>query len=779
MPTEPASAPALSVVMPVTGRSSLVAETLASLATQTFRNWELVVPDDTPDEAERGRIAALVDDFAARTRLPCRRIFTGPRLYQSRNTNQGLAAARGRWLRILHSDDLLAPWALANEMAALEKLSPLAEVLFSDPLMFSNGFRPRREHTLAVLSPRHVARVFLHSGTALPSCTVFSRAAYERVGGFDPGYDFLCDWKFFLRLVLDQLRHDRAIVRASAAWVGWRQHADSVTSRGWAVHFREHLRLMDELAAGPELADLVELDAGERERFFEIARRYRHRRLREDIERRPPESTAADLAEVENLLTTDPLAHEAQLALGEERERGPRAGAPIDFGWESAVARALARQGRAEAALLRARALAEVCGDAPEVRALEGGILRLLIARARQSGDADALAALRAQNFDTPLAAAHALAAAADYGAARDAYAALLDLDPDLPGALHGVGYSLLGLGRPADALPFLRRSVAAAPGSVSALADLARALAETGSAAEGIAKLQAALALAPERDDLRLALAQALGTIGRNTEAVAACDEILARDPGHAEALRVRAEATPFAGHYEQWRETRFAYILDRFGADAFHGRTLLELGAGHGILGAKFQALDAQVTCAEARADHVAAGAARFPAQRFVCQNLEEDFRHLGVFDFVLHTGLLYHLHRVERHLRWLHDVTGEWLILETEVADSDDPGFILTIEEQKEAYDQSFVGVGTRPSAAYIERILRSAGFEVERCDDPRINAGFHRYDWPVTNADTRRFGRWEHGLRRFWLCRKLPVPAATPATEPVAELATSCA
>lgn len=799
------SNPSLSVVMPVTGRVELLAKTLDSLAVQTFRDWELVAPDDTPDAAERENIAKLLAEWTARTGIPCRRIFTEPRLYQSRNTNQGLFAARGRWVRILHSDDLLAPWALANEMSLIEKLHPCAEVLFSDPVMFRDTFVPVRKHSLTLLSPRHLVRCFLHTGTALPSCTLFSRAALERVGGFDPGYTFLCDWKFFFRLVLDQLRQGRSVVRVSAAWVGWRQHADSVTSRGWAVHFREHLALMGELIAGSELEHLVELEPAEREEFFLAGRLYRHRRLRADHNARPAEVRPAELEEIESLLAADPLTHEAQLALNAER-----ADAAVDPAWECMVARSLARQGRIDAALLRAEALAEVCGSAQEVVGLRDTVVRLALEQAIASRDAELIARTRSVVFGERLQRAETLLSRQAYPAAARDFRGILAWDPEHPAALLGLGHCCISLGQPAEAvfhyrtallgdkrnpdiqnclayaflesgdpssaLPLLEAAVEAAPAHAAIRANLARALNELYRAADALPHLREACAIEPSRIDLQLGYARALASLGHAEEAIAGCDRALALDPFNAEAKELKERATPFGGHYDAWRDTRFDYIVERFGADAFRGRSLLEMGAGYGILGSRFSRLGARVTCAEARPEHVAKGASLFPEMRFVEQNLDEDFRALGVHDIVLHTGLLYHLSNIENHLLWLGAITGEWLILETEVADSDDPGLILTINEHKEAYDQSFTGTGTRPSAAYIENILERAGFEVERFDDGRINADFHRYDWKVTNRTDWKFGRWEHGLRRFWLCRKAPAASVLPSfPSPVAQLA----
>jgi hypothetical protein len=92
-------------------------------------------------------------------------------------------------------------------------------------------------------------------------------------------------------------------------------------------------------------------------------------------------------------------------------------------------------------------------------------------------------------------------------------------------------------------------------------------------------------------------------------------------------------------------------------------------------------------------------------------------------------------------------------DYLVLETVVCDSDDKNFILKVEEDVNGYDKSLIGIGSRPSAEFIEEILKDNGYEFERVNDSRCNAGHHEYDWEVQNTGVRLFGK-----RRFWFCKK---------------------
>lgn len=208
------------------------------------------------------------------------------------------------------------------------------------------------------------------------------------------------------------------------------------------------------------------------------------------------------------------------------------------------------------------------------------------------------------------------------------------------------------------------------------------------------------------------------------------------------------------FAGHYEYWRAKRITAIVEYFGEDWFKGKKILELGCGYGDIGYVFMSLGAEVIFAEGRSENCDYLRRRFPNNQIYYMNCESEwpFAENIHFDLVLHMGLLYHLDNI-----WFvldkACLYSDYMILETEVSDSDDENYILKIDENIEGWDQSLIGHGSRPSADYIEKHLESIGWQYERVTDSRCNAHFHVYDWEVENS-----GTWRDGLRRFWFCKK---------------------
>lgn len=274
--------PAISVVIPTCGRVELLRETLASLEVQTLRSFEAVICDDSAANQDREAIAAALADFARRARVATRYIHTRGGLYQAANTNQGLAAAQGRLIRILHSDDLLRPDALERESACFAQ-NPGCELLFQDCLPFTTqpnwGVEPR----LMLLSPALHLRGQLAFSTALPSGLVFSRELLARVGGMRDELRFLCDWEFFFRLLLDQIERERLVLRLSAGLYAWRVHGDSVTGKLWKTHYLEHRLVLGEILAHPLVNSLGLFTPSEKQAFLCEGEHYRYKRLREDF----------------------------------------------------------------------------------------------------------------------------------------------------------------------------------------------------------------------------------------------------------------------------------------------------------------------------------------------------------------------------------------------------------------------------------------------------------------------------------------------------------------
>ena len=138
---QPPTLPKISVVVPVYKVEKFIAECLKSILSQDFDAFEVVAVDDGSPDAS----GTICDDFAHRD----------PRLTVVHKENGGVAAARktgveharGEWICLIDSDDILLPHALAALYAATQQF-PDADIIEGANYEFPEGSDPTKPSAL-------------------------------------------------------------------------------------------------------------------------------------------------------------------------------------------------------------------------------------------------------------------------------------------------------------------------------------------------------------------------------------------------------------------------------------------------------------------------------------------------------------------------------------------------------------------------------------------------------------------------------------------------------
>lgn len=104
-----AAAPVVSVVVPTRNRAAMLRRAIASVAAQTFADFELIVVDDASTDDTLSQLA--VDPDPRLRVLSCPRAGGAPRA-----RNRGVAAARGRFVAFLDDDDEWLPQKLERQL---------------------------------------------------------------------------------------------------------------------------------------------------------------------------------------------------------------------------------------------------------------------------------------------------------------------------------------------------------------------------------------------------------------------------------------------------------------------------------------------------------------------------------------------------------------------------------------------------------------------------------------------------------------------------------------
>ena len=183
--------PTVSVIIPAYNAATTLGETLESLRSQTWTDWEAIVIDDGSQD-ETGAVAEGLGDRRIR-------VLRYENAGQAIGRNRGLAVATGELIAFLDADDWWTPTALADRVAALRS-NPAAVAAYSwtdyvddHNRLLHPGFRDR--HAGRVFAAL-LANNFIENG----SNPLVRRSALDQVGGFDSQFIPAEDWDLWLRL---------------------------------------------------------------------------------------------------------------------------------------------------------------------------------------------------------------------------------------------------------------------------------------------------------------------------------------------------------------------------------------------------------------------------------------------------------------------------------------------------------------------------------------------------------------------------------------------------
>jgi glycosyltransferase involved in cell wall biosynthesis len=108
--------PQVSIIVPTKNRSELLMQTLASVRGQTLGDFECIVVDDNSTDDTAARIQPILaeDPRISFMTVPL------PRSGAQAARNLGIESARGEYIILLDSDDLLAPHCLAQRVPLMQ-----------------------------------------------------------------------------------------------------------------------------------------------------------------------------------------------------------------------------------------------------------------------------------------------------------------------------------------------------------------------------------------------------------------------------------------------------------------------------------------------------------------------------------------------------------------------------------------------------------------------------------------------------------------------------------
>lgn len=106
----------VSIIMPTFKCGKFITDSIESVQSQTYKNWELIIVDDCSGD---GTVAIVQDLMKDDSRIHLYQNTTNSGAAVSRNV--ALKNAKGRWIAFLDSDDLWEPTKLEKQIRFMEK----------------------------------------------------------------------------------------------------------------------------------------------------------------------------------------------------------------------------------------------------------------------------------------------------------------------------------------------------------------------------------------------------------------------------------------------------------------------------------------------------------------------------------------------------------------------------------------------------------------------------------------------------------------------------------
>ncbi len=177
--------PTISVVIPCYNGGRFLDQLMASLAQQTFRDFEIIIVDDgSTDPATRAKLATL---------NPTIRVIHQVNRGLSAARNVGFSESRADLVMALDCDDLLEPTYLEETFDVLQSAPPEVGFVFTHERLVGarQGINKKYFNVFDELFENRLAYSML-----------IRKAAWRKAGGYDEsmrdGYE---DWEFNLRLI--------------------------------------------------------------------------------------------------------------------------------------------------------------------------------------------------------------------------------------------------------------------------------------------------------------------------------------------------------------------------------------------------------------------------------------------------------------------------------------------------------------------------------------------------------------------------------------------------
>lgn len=179
----------VSIILPVYNGEKFLRESIDSVISQTWKNWELLIVDDCSTDSS----PVIAKEYVAKDdRIHYYRNEENLRL--PRNLNRGFSLAKGDFLTWTSDDNMYEPEAIERMVEKLKEDND-AEFVFASCRIIDEEGNPIEYIMVNENSPK-----MLIGHNSVGACFMYTRKVYEEVGEYDPTYTLVEDYDYWQRI---------------------------------------------------------------------------------------------------------------------------------------------------------------------------------------------------------------------------------------------------------------------------------------------------------------------------------------------------------------------------------------------------------------------------------------------------------------------------------------------------------------------------------------------------------------------------------------------------
>lgn len=178
----------ISIVLPVYNGEKYLRESIDSILSQTYQNWELLILDDCSSDGT----AAIADEYVKKDNR-IKYYLNKTNLKLPANLNKGFSLAKGDFLTWTSDDNRYHP-------TAIEKLYENLKKNQTDFVFASCNIINEIGEQIEYIMVNQMSKKCIVGSNPVGACFMYTRKVYESVGDYDPDLVLVEDFDYWQRI---------------------------------------------------------------------------------------------------------------------------------------------------------------------------------------------------------------------------------------------------------------------------------------------------------------------------------------------------------------------------------------------------------------------------------------------------------------------------------------------------------------------------------------------------------------------------------------------------